>query len=50
LVLTEAFDHYVAWLGIEVDRLMICLGASDDTTNIYLGQGPNDCDNLRGWT
>jgi hypothetical protein len=33
-----------------VARLSTCLGASDDTTNIHLDRGPNNCDGPRGWT
>jgi hypothetical protein len=29
--------------------LTICLGASDDTTNNRLGQGPISCDGPRDW-
>jgi hypothetical protein len=36
-------NHSIAWSRTNVTRLMTCSGASDDTTNIYLGQGPNDC-------
>jgi hypothetical protein len=32
-------DQPVSWLGIKVIRLMTCSEASDDTTNVYLGQG-----------
>jgi hypothetical protein len=32
-----------------VARLMICSGASDDTTNIHSDWGPNNCDGPRGW-
>jgi hypothetical protein len=37
-------DRSVAWSGTEVTRLMTYLWASDDTTNIYIRQGPNSCD------
>jgi hypothetical protein len=43
-------DRSVALSGTEVTRLTTCSGASDDTTNIYLRQGPNNCDDPRGWT
>jgi hypothetical protein len=43
-------DRSVALSGTEITRLTTCSGAIDDTTNVYLGQGPNNCDGPRGWT
>jgi hypothetical protein len=33
-----------------VIKLTTYSGANDDTTNIYMGQGPNGYDGPRGWT
>jgi hypothetical protein len=46
LVVMEASNQrmlitMVVWSGTEINRLTTCLVASDDTINVYPGQGHN---------
>jgi hypothetical protein len=48
VVWSVSANQLVAWSGNEVTRSMTRSRASDDTTNVRLGQGPNSCNGPRG--